>query len=352
MEKSTKKIITIAVVSVLTFVFVAGLIVSAVFTYLWYRKDDIKDPVVLGYLTAGRCPSYEDMSKYPIGEYTHINFAFAEVVADTCEVRLRDKDLPIEEDPRTPDQNLRDLIKYIKDNNFETKVLVSVANGKNGWPTDACDTDEERAKIGQGCKALIEEYGLDGIDVDWEYPRTDHEIDCFNKTLKAIRDAIGNDVLFTIAGTSDTWTLGKYDNKMLSEILDFINIMTYDMNMENHSTVSLSKKVIFGYTLKGYKKSQLNLGIPFYGRSLSEAYEYWSYAGIKSIIDSGELTVVQKNNYSYAYSDKGRVSFDTPEQVAKKIEFLKKCGYRGAFCWHIICDYNNELFNEMKKMKE
>jgi chitinase len=37
---------------------------------------------------------------------------------------------------------------------------------------------------------LVEDYGLDGIDIDWEYPKNDKESQDYVDLLKAVREGL------------------------------------------------------------------------------------------------------------------------------------------------------------------
>lgn len=58
---------------------------------------------------------------------------------------------------------------------------------------------------------MINEYALDGIDIDWEYPGSSasgitsrpQDRENFTLLLTAIRDVIGDDKWLSVAGTGD-----------------------------------------------------------------------------------------------------------------------------------------------------
>lgn len=54
----------------------------------------------------------------------------------------------------------------------------------------AAESPEKRAAFAKSCIQLVENYGLDGIDVDWEYPKTDQEAKNYVELLRATREAL------------------------------------------------------------------------------------------------------------------------------------------------------------------
>ena len=66
----------------------------------------------------------------------------------------------------------KEALKRLREKNPELKILLSVGGWSAGGFSLASRTEEGRKKMAQTGLALVEEYGLDGIDIDWEYPGT------------------------------------------------------------------------------------------------------------------------------------------------------------------------------------
>lgn len=54
----------------------------------------------------------------------------------------------------------------------------------------AAVSPEKREAFAQSCIALVENYGLDGIDIDWEYPKNDSEAKDYVALLKVVRQRL------------------------------------------------------------------------------------------------------------------------------------------------------------------
>ena len=69
-------------------------------------------------------------------------------------------------------KDARDGMVSIRKSNPELKIVLSVG----GWGADgfsqAARTKEGRERFAASALAIVKEYGLDGIDIDWEYPGT------------------------------------------------------------------------------------------------------------------------------------------------------------------------------------
>ena len=116
-------------------------------------------------------------------------------------------------------KDARDGIVSIRKSNPELKIVLSVG----GWGADgfsqSARTKEGRERFAASALAIVKEYGLDGIDIDWEYPgtslagiasdRSDKEnytllLAELRKTLDVYREgmlvttAVGGDVYFAL----------------------------------------------------------------------------------------------------------------------------------------------------------
>ncbi|MEY3398152.1 MAG: hypothetical protein RL220_746, partial [Bacteroidota bacterium] len=122
------------------------------------------------------------------------------------------------------------------------KLLASLG----GWtlsynfPTIAADP-AKRNTFANACVDLIETYSFDGIDIDWEYPGyapnggTPADEANYTLLLQAVRNALdnhsaltGETYLLTTAMPAGISNMNNIDWTAVSEILDFMNVMTYD----------------------------------------------------------------------------------------------------------------------------
>ena len=101
-------------------------------------------------------------------------------------------------------------------------------------------TPETRAKFVESVIRFLEEYDLDGVDMDWEYPglpgagnpHMDADRENFTALMKELReamDATGKTYVLTFASAG--WEK-YYDYVDLEEVMkyaDYMNVMTYDL---------------------------------------------------------------------------------------------------------------------------
>ncbi|MBJ9640637.1 chitinase [Citrobacter sp. FDAARGOS_156] len=244
-----------------------------------------------------------DINKLDVRQITHLNYSFGLVYnneKDETNDALKDasKLHQIWLSQKVQDDLLK--IPQLRKQNPNLKVLLSVGGwGARGF-SGAAATKESRAVFIQSAQEIIAKYGLDGIDLDWEYPVNgawglveSQPADRANFTalLTALRAALGHKKLLTIAvGANAESPKSWVDVKAIAPSLDYINLMTYDMaygtqyfnsNLYDSTqwpTVAAADRysanfVVDNYLAAGLKASQMNLGIGFYGRVPKRAVE-------------------------------------------------------------------------------
>ena len=244
-----------------------------------------------------------DINKLDVRQITHLNYSFGLVYnneKDEANDALKDvsKLHQIWLSQKVQDDLLK--IPQLRKQNPNLKVLLSVGGwGARGF-SGAAATKESRAVFIQSAQEIIAKYGLDGIDLDWEYPVNgawglveSQPADRANFTalLTELRAALGHKKLLTIAvGANAESPKSWVDVKAIAPSLDYINLMTYDMaygtqyfnsNLYGSTqwpTVAAADKysadfVVNNYLAAGLKASQMNLGIGFYGRVPKRAVE-------------------------------------------------------------------------------
>ncbi|WP_196209720.1 glycoside hydrolase family 18 protein [Citrobacter sp. Res13-Sevr-PEB04-36] len=244
-----------------------------------------------------------DINKLDVRQITHLNYSFGLVYnneKDETNDALKDpsKLHQIWLSPKV--QADLQKIPTLRKQNPNLKVLLSVGGwGARGF-SGAAATKGSRAVFIQSVQEIVKKYNLDGIDLDWEYPvngawglveSQPADRDNFTALLKELRSAMGPQKLVTIAvGANADSPKSWVDVKAIAPLLDYINLMTYDMaygtqyfnsNLYDSTqwpTVAAADKysadfVVNNYLAAGLKPGQMNLGIGFYGRVPKRAIE-------------------------------------------------------------------------------
>ena len=314
-------------------------------------------PVILAYYT-------ENSSDLPdVTLLTHINYAHGRF-----------------KNPSTGDGGIvisgTSLMKQVialKSVNPKLKVMLMIGGWgikADGFSMMARDADK-RTEFCKSVKSLLDEYGLDGVDIDWEYPTYSAEgtgasaadKGNFNLVLKELRETLGTAKIISFASSSSA----KYvDWPIAIQYIDYVNVMTYDMGAApNGHNSPLYRSAKFNHRscdesielhlAAGIPLNRMNLGVPFYGKAeknpseANKVYNYEvNYNEMYDILHNNwykkrSLDVTGKNNR--AWDDVAKVpfltdnlgrnllSYDDPESVTCKGQYVVEKKLLGAMFW-------------------
>ena len=199
---------------------------------------------------------------------THINYAFGHVDSTFDRVRV---DNP---------QRLKSIVA-LKKSHPHLKVLLSIGGWGSGNFSEMAADSVLRWSFAQDCAAKVSEFGLDGIDIDWEYPTTGvakisysaDDTENYTLMMRDIRAAIGKDKLLTQA----TVAAAEYiDFRAVEPYVDHTNVMSYDLGWAPYHNSPLyptehMEKICVDDAVKlhlaaGVPPEKMVLGLAFYGR--------------------------------------------------------------------------------------
>ena len=313
------------------------------------------------YTRADLFPSLQE-----VRNFTHINVGH---------VRFVDKDngVGIEIDSKTVPL-VQKFVAY-KAQYPELKVKLQMGGwGKNadGWSQMARDAAKRKAFVDE-CVAICAQYGIDGFDIDWEYPTYaakdgDHvngaspaDWENFVTLFKEMREAMPDKILSYAASDS-----GKYtDNVGVLPYIDYINVMTYDEGNPPYHNSPLYRSSITGsrcaseaiddifHGQQGIPYQMMNFGLAFYGHGdgykLKTGNRYPSsvdYSKLDDIFFKGTCDGMDVKGVNYRIWDdvakvpylgdalgKMYASYEDIESINAKVEFLKSRNMLGAMIW-------------------
>lgn len=227
---------------------------------------------VVGYFPEWK-PQKEKEIQYK--KLTHINYSFAIPNSDGTIKALADPDL---------------AKKVIKNaHSAGTKVFIAVGGWEyNGTPLEATfvaatDSDEKCKKLANSILSLVDEYGFDGVDMDWEHPRTDGDSkNQYANLLKYLREGLTKrDKLLSsavLAGVNAEgnilWDSAGHTDEALASV-DWVNVMAYDGgDGDRHSSLDFAiNSANYWRKTRNLPASKVVLGVPFYGRPSWASYE-------------------------------------------------------------------------------
>jgi chitinase len=229
--------------------------------------------IILAYATEGIVAEV-----IPYDKLTQINYAFLTPQADGTF------------NPISNDWKLRKIVATGHTKNV--KVLISVG----GWGWDQqfetlAANPESRSAFVQNLKTFVEDYQLDGADIDWEYPDAGESSQNFLALIKELRAALRDKLLTTAVVSYGDNALGIHPDSLA--LFDFVNVMTYDG--PDHATMEQFEKGLAYWSRRGLPKEKIVMGMPFYSHVKDSPAEGVSFAKLVQ----ADPAAAQVNEFDY-----------------------------------------------------
>ena len=274
---------------------------------------------------------------------------------------------------------------------------VKVALSIGGWtltenfPAIAA-SEEKRQRFASSCAELVQLYGIDGIDIDWEYPgyapNNGSPADKRNFTLllrelrnalDALEPRVGKKLWLSAAFGVAPVRMENIEWDEVVPLLDHINLMTYDFyggnywQTNHHAPLYAPREGLDGYDLHsvvqrlrnqyGVPSEKITIGIAFYGRSIKTKGNPGLHVATEKVPDTRTFdegngapqfyTILAKQHLFYYHWDqeaqapylKSReplntfVSFEDENSVARKGRYIIQHNLGGAIIWDFTGDY-------------
>lgn len=255
----------------------------------------------------------------------------------------------------------------------EIRLVLSVG----GWEADgfsqAAQTETGRKKWTCSVLDLVKKYGLDGIDVDWEYPCSDkagiravpEDRENFTLLLKETREQLDRffpgKTLSIAAGALKTY-LEQTDMRAVAPLLDYVQLMTYDLCGEgDHVTghhaglfpyekgAPNSDEIIRLFVKAGVPFEKLVMGAAFYsrewqgvkepgpGKPAQGTGEVHSYDEIVKSLESGQGNYRKfwddEAKAAYLYNGSEYVTYEDGRALYYKSKYVKEHDMYGMMYW-------------------
>lgn len=319
----------------------------------------------LGYMMNGSLPS---VTAADIRRLTHVNLAFGLIRNGVLDLGML-TNLP--------------LTEAFREWNPEVKLVLSVGGWGAGGFSEMARTDRGRRDFAASCLAAVENYRLDGIDIDWEYPCSSAagiasdpgDRENFSLLLQCLREALGRERILSVAVGADESCVRDTQMDTVAQIVDHVQLMTYDMLCPglagHHAALGPSRgdtsrrntrAVVELYRNAGVPREKLVVGAAFYGRHFQvegqknngllqpagpglpgPAYgeitrDYLRGNGFQSLWDPEAEAAWLWNGSTF-------VSYESPEAIRRKCEFVKEKGLKGIMYWEHGHDPSRELLD-------
>ncbi|MEU5936707.1 glycosyl hydrolase family 18 protein [Micromonospora sp. NPDC047187] len=212
--------------------------------------------------SVGYMPSWAgNINTIQYNKLTHINYAF---VLPNSNGTLQGVD----------GARLSSLVSQGHANNVKVSIAVGGWNDGNdsAFETLAANATS-RTNFVNNLINFVNQYNLDGVDMDWEYPDPGASANNYTTLMTQLSSALhSRGKLLTAAVVSEGGSVQGVQTAVFNQV-DWLNIMAYDGGSP-HANYDWSINSINLWKARGLPASKAVLGIPFYSRPVYYNYSY------------------------------------------------------------------------------
>ncbi|UZJ55292.1 hypothetical protein CBS101457_004612 [Exobasidium rhododendri] len=320
------------------------------------------------------------VSKVPAQSLSHVLYAFADV-RDDGEVFLTDSwaDVEIHYDGDSWNDTGKNLygcfkqLLILKRQNRHLKLLLSIGGWTYSSHFKAVRTAAGRSKFVASAMKILEDVGLDGLDIDWEYPKDAEEAHQYVLLLAELRNALNARANAVQARhwLSIAAPCGEQKETLnvraMDQYLDMWNLMAYDFSgtwsrcathqanlFPSQVTETSVDTAVSYYLAQGVAPGKLVMGMPLYARAFAKTGGLGQ--PFKGVPEGG----AEPGNFFYSdlplpghtehfdnvahaiFSQnvaKGEIaSYEGPASVDSKVKYIHDRGLAGSMWWELSGD--------------
>ncbi|UJD87567.1 polysaccharide degrading enzyme [Rahnella aquatilis] len=280
-------------------------------------------------------------------------------------------------------------------------------NSQEGVFEAATATQEGTERLAQSIVDYVLKWKFHGVDIDWEYPDNDQEKAQFTNLIKVLRsklDTAGlqNDIYFQLSAavTTNHKNIEFINPAETTPLLDSVNVMAYDIHgafdpITGHNAplyanrqdadpkLNVSSAMHEYATTWQVPKSKLMMGIPYYGRAWGDVAATEIIPGLPGLFATGSASIhgawddvgeftgtnpwyVLKDKlanadyarywdsesgvpYLYNATTKEFITYDDPQSVQEKVDYINAQGFGGAIIWDLSGDTSSHELGAIVK---
>ncbi|KAK9881823.1 hypothetical protein WA026_017335 [Henosepilachna vigintioctopunctata] len=315
---------------------------------------------------------------------THVIYAFASMDPHSFQIMPNDEEYDLIQGGYTAITGLKRL-------NPKLKILISVGGGEESAPhrfASMVSSALKRTNFIRSVIQFIKLHDFDGLDIHWQYPGAQElgghtsDKEYLLLLLEELSDIFqSRDWLLSIAVPASRFRVEDgFNPNVLANLVDFVNLQAYNFHKdkepgaEHHANLNVRPgdedlDLFFNvdysvkyWLKKGFPRSKLVVGIPFFGRSftLENANETYLGAPIKGPGNEGYYTqtrgflayfeicdlamhegwkqYVDPSGAPYIVNGDQWVAFDDIDSIKKKLGYVKDLELGGVFVWSADMD--------------
>ncbi|KAJ2081796.1 hypothetical protein H4R24_002060 [Coemansia sp. RSA 988] len=353
--------------------------------------------VVLGYF-----PVQRTVSDIPWQSLTHANIAFAFTSESGNITFVGD----VVNSTMSSEQNARELIAAGQKNGVKMLVAVGGQGNFSNQLATALSSPDSQSVFLSNAVDFVKDYNLDGIDIDWEYPKDLDDAQILLTTLQGTRNALDNsfgrgEKLLTITLYNHPYLgpdVPTVDYKPYYDAVDYGLMMAYDYfgswadyTAPNSPFIDVPfypgsfRNTTDAWLAAGWPANKLVAGLAFYGHSsivstdmsanmtnqyvpidnhtsidgpISDISGTWTWRDLREPSDgalSGPSTAgsgwtrtwdrFTMTPWLFRKADGIYIGYDDQDSLGIKLDYSLRNDLAGVMIWEIGYDYKNELMS-------
>ncbi len=261
------------------------------------------------------------------------------------------------------DPNLNDAVHQA-----DRKILISMGGWgqSNGFSPMAADS-ATRATFVANVVDFCLDNDYDGVDLDWEHPSNAADKNNLTKLVRELRQAFDDaapEMLITMAVTAGNWNGQWIDYPAIKADMSWFNLMAYDFHgtwtphaghnaplyqASNDFDGAGHLGVQYLNITRGVDKSQIVLGMPFYGKEFAASALYasstggdisYGYRDLLGFLDPASgwtrhWDAVSQVPYLTDAGNSRLITYDDTTSVRIKAEYALNNGLAGVMIWSL-----------------
>lgn len=183
-----------------------------------------------------------------------------------------------------------------------------------------------RARFVAEIARFCSDRGLDGVDLDWEHPKGAAQLETYGKLVDELKAALAarrGEVTLTLAGAAQLPPNG-------GRRADRVQLMAYDLP-GRHASMEASIARAEALLAAGVPAERLALGVPFYGRGVTDRNRTLPYREILARYRPGANQ-----------DDADGLHFNGSGTMVRKAAWVRQRGLAGVMAWELTQDAPGE----------
>ena len=256
-----------------------------------------------------------------------------------------------------------EYIEWAHNNNYQVWAMFS-NNSLKDTTSQILNDYEKRETMIENLMDLVEEYNLDGVNVDFEN-MNESDKDVYSRflielapRLKKIGKTLSVDV--TAPDGSETWSL-CFDRNTIANVADYIVFMAYDQygtssnkagTTAGYNWVEANVKKFLGQ--EDVDPEKIILGIPLYMRLWEEEEEVVNMRNMFDVLPENQVATWDEElkQYYVEYEEDGKkykMWIENEKSVGEKINLANQYNLAGIAFWEKDRETNDEFWTFVKE---